>query len=429
MEKTGENNKILRIVLSVLLATALWMYVGKSLNPEETKFLRNLPVTFTGLEALEERGLLITHGAEQTVSIQVKAKRDVIDQLSNSSVTVTVDVSAITQAGEYNEPYQVTRSLSGMVATSSFTTTAYQPLNVSFTVSKLAVRTIRIQGSFTGSVADGYQAGAFSFSPEGVEVRGEESLVNQIDYAQVVLDQKDISKTYSGDLPYTFVSFDGETIPADDLKVGTALIRTTLPVVQLKEVPLTVNLLPGGGATDANVKAEITPSSIMVSGSPEALEPLKEIVLADIDLSKVLDGDVVTRPIELATELTNESGINEAQVTIRMEGLSTATLEVTNIEFTNANLPDGYEPVRVTQSRQVTIRGPLNAVATISPSQLRIVADLSQVGTATGTQTVPVKVYLDGRNDVGVIGEYSISVSIVKQGETSGTPSTQGENT
>ena len=66
----------------------------------------------------------------------------------------------------------------------------------------------------------------------------------------------------------------------------------------------------------------------------------------------------------------------------------------------------------MTQSRQVQIRGSEEAVASVSPSQLRIVADLGQAVAATGTQTIPVKVYLDGRSDVGVVGEYNIVVSI-----------------
>jgi len=422
MEKTG-GNKMLRIAISIFLAVVLWFYVSRTANPEVVEYLRSIPVTFTGVEALEARGFLITEGAEQTVSLQVRAKRDVMDRLSSSTVTATVDVSAISQAGDYSETYQVFPSLSGMSSFSSFTVTDYQPATVSFTVGKLKVRTIPVQGSFAGSVAEGYQTGAFSFSPEGIEVRGEESIVNQIDKALVTLDIQDISETYSGESPYTLISFDGESIPTDNLEVNAALVRTTLPVVQLKEVPLVVTLIPGGGATNTNTTANIEPKSIMVSGSPKDLESLKEITLADIDLAQVLDGDIVTRPIELSAELTNESGISEAKVTISMQGLSTAVLEVSNIEFSNVDVPEGYVPVPVTQSRQVTIRGPMNAVASITPSQLKIVADLSQIGTATGTQTVPVKVHLAGRNDVGVIGEYSISVSIVREEDLEATPS------
>lgn len=408
--ETTKKDKWLYVGLSILIAVILWMYVGKVVNPEVDGTIRNLPVTFVGRELLEERGLMLTEGADQTVTISVKGKRDVVNQLTAETVSVTVDVSTIAQAGTYTQTYQVSPSLTGAVASSSLIITDRHPLNVEFTVAKLAVRTVPVQGSFTGSVADGYQAGEFTFSPASVEIKGEESIVNQIDYVQVVLDKTDLSETYSGDLPYAFISFGGEALDGADLETSVPLIRTTLPVVQLKEVPLTVNILPGGGATAEDITYTISPETIMVSGAADDLEPLKEVSLGNLDLSKVLASDVLTFPISLAAELNNVSGVTEATVKVTVNGLSTSTLEVDNIEL--INIPAGCKAQSVTQSRQVQIRGEKAAVAAVTQSQLRIVADLSQAVAATGTQTVPVKVYLDGRSDVGVVGEYNIVVSI-----------------
>lgn len=406
----SKKNKWLYAGLSILIAVILWMYVGKVVNPEVDGTVRNLPVTFVGLDVLEERGLMITGGADQTVTISVKGKRDVVNQLSAETVSITVDVSSIAQTGTYTQAYQIIPSLSGAVASSSLMITDRHPLNVEFTVAKLAVRTVSIQGSFTGSVADGYQAGEFSFSPATIEIRGEESIVNQIDFVQVVLDKQNLAETYSGDLPYTFISFGGEVVDGTDLETSVPLIHTTLPIVQLKEVPLTVNILAGGGATEENITYTISPKTIIVSGAASDLEPLKEVSLGNIDLSKVLGSDVLTFPISLTSELSNVSGITEATVDISVKGLSTTTLEVDNIEL--INIPSGCSAQSVTQSRQVQIRGEGDAIAGVTASQLRIVADLTQAVAATGTQTVPVKVYLDGRNDVGVVGEYNIVVSI-----------------
>ena len=68
----------------------------------------------------------------------------------------------------------------------------------------------------------------------------------------------------------------------------------------------------------------------------------------------------------------------------------------------------------MTKSCSVQIRGTAEAVEAVTSSQLRIVADLSEVELSTGNQTVPVKVYLDGSSDVGVVGDYNIVVSITR---------------
>ena len=204
---------------------------------------------------------------------------------------------------------------------------------------------------------------------------------------------------------------------ATNIQCDVALVQTRLPITQLKEVKLSVDLIPGGGISsedfDKYVECKITPESIIVSGEEDVLEPLQEISLGDIDLAKILGSNTMTFPIPLDAELTNVSGISEATVRLTVKGLTTATLEVDNIEFVNK--PAGYRAEKVTTSRQIQIRGTEEAVTSVTPSQIRIVADLENVVTATGTQTVPVKVYLGSRSDVGVVGEYNIVVSISRE--------------
>lgn len=403
------------MVLSLLIAIALWMYVGNE-NPDESGPVRNLPVTFSGVEVLESRGLMITDGQDQSVTLNITGKRDVFRLLSAETVDVTVDVSSVQQPGQYTQAYLVSYDLPGSVSSSSLVITEQYPLNVTYTVARKATRSIPIRGSIAGGVAEGYQAGEFTFSPANIQVSGEESIVNQIDYAQVTLEQEDMSQTYSGDLPYTFISFTGDELEDIAVTTDVSLVHTTLPIFQLKEVPLTVNLIPGGGITADTVEDYVTckvePESIIVSGSAADLEPLKEISLGNVDLAKVLGTNTLSFTIPLTSELTNVSGVSEATVKVTVTGLTTATLEVDSIEFINK--PDGCEVEKVTTSRQVQIRGTADAVESVTPTQLRIVADLQNAVASTGSQTIPVKVYLDGRSDVGVVGDYNIVISIRK---------------
>ena len=148
----------------------------------------------------------------------------------------------------------------------------------------------------------------------------------------------------------------------------------------------------------------------MVSGIQSDLEGLKEISLGDIDLSDVYGTNTFVKEIELAPELTNVSGITEVTVTVTIQGLATRTMKVDNIEIINT--PSGYEAEAITKSCSILIRGPEEEVNKVTESQLRIVADLSNTDPSTGSRTVPVKVYLDGSSEVGVVGDYSISVSL-----------------
>lgn len=413
MGKKIRDSKWLYMVLSLLLAVILWMYVMTDLNPEDTKTLYNVPVVFTGLDTLEERGLTISEGANQTVTLSLQATRSVLQQLNNENVSVAINVSNKDTGVQTEVNYTPTYPRS--VSNDPITIRSRSPSVIQYTISKWVTREIEVRGSFTGSVAEGFQKGELSISPSTITVSGQEDVVNQIDYAQVVLSQTELSETYTGELPFALVGFNGEAVSAEGLELSSQTVMVTLPVVQLKEVKLTVEVVPGGGATQDDAEITISPESIMVSGGEDDLESLTEISLGQIELQKIFGTDQITFKIPLDESLTNVSGVSEATVTVSISGLATRTIEVDNIQVIE---PDGYHAELVTTSRLVMIRGSQDAVDQVIPSQIRIVADLSEMGEesiATGTQTVPVKVYLDGTGDVGVVGtDYNVTVTITR---------------
>ena len=410
------NSKAFYMVISLLLAFALWLYVGREANPEVTNTLNRVQVVFSGLESLEQRGLMISEGAEQTVTLRIRATRDVWNRLNQGDTTVTIDVSGIAEPGTQSVSI-TTRNINfprSITVMDSIDVQYTSPGAVEFTVSRWATRQVPIQGSFSGSVAEGYQREDFSFAPETITVSGREELVNQVDHALVTVTQEDMSATYSENCPYTLIGADGAVIPTDQLETDPATVLVTLPVVQQKEVELTVEVIPGGGAAEDDVTVEIEPSSIMVSGDGDDLAGLTSISLGEIDLSQVFGSrQVFQMPIDLDASLTNVSGITEATVTVTVQGLSTRILQVSNISFINK--PEGYRAEAVTQSCSIQIRGSEEAVEAVTASQLRVGADLSEMELATGSQTIPVRVYLDGGSDVGVVGEYNIVVSLTRE--------------
>lgn len=416
MKRTTKHNG-LWMVVSVILAIVVWAYVGDVANRDESGTVRNIPVNFVGLELLESRGLMITDGLDQTVTLNVTAKRDAFRLLSAETVSITVDVSSVQQAGQFTQAYSIAYDLPSSVSYRSIVVTDQYPLNATFTVAKQETRTIPVRGLVTGSVAEGYQVGSFSFFPENIVVQGEASIVNQIEYALVTLSQEDMSTTYTGEQPYTFVSFVGEPVDATGLEVDYTLVQTMLPIIRLKEVELAVNLIPGGGITAEMIKdyvtCEIIPESIMVSGAEDDLEGLQSLSLGDIDLAQVFGNETMTFTIPLAAELTNVSGVSEATVNISVHGLVTAIIESTNIELINK--PEGYRAEALTQTRQIQIRGTQEAVEAVTSSQIRIVGDLQNVTVSTGTQTIPAKVQVNSGSNVGVLGEYTIVVSISRE--------------
>lgn len=414
MEKKITDSKWFYILLSVLMAFALWVYIGKEANPINTGTISNVKVVFSGMEVLEERGLMISQGASQTISLNIQARRDVFTRLNQGEITVTIDVSGITEPGEQTVPI-TTRLISyprSITSTDAIELRYTSPSAVTFTVSRWASKEVEVRGVFEGSVAQGYQRGEFAITPGTVTISGQEEVVSQVEYAQVTVSQQEMTGTYSQQCSYTLMDAAGNPIAHTGvLATDPQKVLVELPVVVLKKVPLTVNLIDGGGATADNARVSFSPTEfIMVAGDEADLEGLKEISLGDIALSDIYTTETFVKKIELAPELSNVSGITEVEVTVEVEGLSTRTMRVDNIEIINT--PAGYVPEAITKACSVLIRGSEEAVSQVQDSQLRIVADLSNTDPSTGSRTVPVKVYLDGSSDVGVVGTYTIVVSL-----------------
>lgn len=397
------------ILLSVLLAVLIWMYIRDVENPTQEGTYYGVEIQISGERVLEERGLTVASISQKTVNVTVNAPISVHNDL-RGNITATVDVSQCTEPGEY----QLT--CTPKLPSNIDTTGAYFPDSaqvVTVVIDNLATETKTLELKLEGSVADGYQAGTPVFDPETVELSGTAEQLAQVSRAVVILEADGLKQSYSGRLPITLLDENDEPITDTNISLSEETAYLTLPVGVMKEVPLTVSFIPGGGATgDGDVEVDIQPKTINVIGTEEAVAGLTEISLGSIDLSTVLDTSVITMPIRLSSALDNASGITEAQVTVTIKGLSTRSLDVSNIQITN--VPDPYVVEKVTQTRTIVIRGSQSALDQVDPNQVWIVADMSKI-TATGTNSVPVTVYLNASDEVGVVGDYKIVVNIKKK--------------
>ena len=404
-------NKPLYIVLSIFIACALWLYVRSVENPDTTAKITDIPVVFTGEDVLNRSGLMVSDGADAAkATLSVQGKLSVVSRLRRDNVVLQADVSRITEPGEYNLAYEILWPES--VSASNVSVLDRSPFYVPVTVEKRISRPVEIKGVFTGSVAEGYQAGEFTFLPEQIEISGMEGAVAQVAYAQVELKRDDLDKTVREDMTYTLIGQDGKPIEPGVVESTPATVQVTYPITMVKEVPLTVDLIPGGGATAEMVEDSvvITPSHVVLAGSEDDLAAYSSINLGAIDLAKVLSTGTYTMPIPIGEGVENISGVQEASVQVTVSGLETIRMDIDDIEI--INVPEGVDATLVTQSVQVQVRGSKEALALVLPQYLRVVVDLKEQSLPAGQSVVAAKVILDGVSGAGVIGEYKVSISL-----------------
>ncbi len=416
MVKKITDSKWFYVVLSILMSIILWGYVIRDLDPDLPKTIDQIPIRFIGTDVLESRQLIISEGEDQTFDLRVKAKQSVLNRLRRDNITLEVNVARISEPGEHS--LLVSHTFPPNVQVGSVTIdNDTDEFYITVTISKRETKEVPIKAEFAGSVAEGHQLGDITVTPAVISIAGQQEMVNQVAYAKVILTQESMETTYTGDLPFVYIGADGKELTDLNVTSNVNTVHVTYPIVIVKEIPLTVSIVPGGGATAEHVKLTFGPKNLRemtidVSGAEDDMEGLDKITIGEIDLSKVVTTKEFTFPINLAGELTNESGISEVTVRATISGLTTREFEVDNIQL--INVPAGYTAEAVTQSRTVMIRGTEKAVSAIFKSQLRIVVDVSAgiPSAAIGRYDIPAKIYLDGSSDVGVVGSYNISVSL-----------------
>lgn len=412
LSKIG-NSRVLWIIVSVAIAFLLWVYVTIN-EGEYTETFDGVQVVYSGEEAMREaQGLIVTELSRSNVSVTLKGSRREISKLRSSDIQAVVDLSTITRPGT-NTNYYYSVSFQKEVDENFVSVESRTPRTVSFTVDRYSYKYVEVKGVFNGSVAEGFKADVsdMQFAPETIRVSGPEEEISAVESALVVIERNDVDRTIKADVGYTLQNINGEALNMGSMVADTDIVNVTLPVSAVKSVPLVVDIVHGAGTTDANVKLECEPTEILLSGDPDLLKGINRITLDTLDLTTFNSTYEHTYPIILPNDVINESGINEAKVSVKLTGLLTKRLSVTNIVPTN--VPDGYVAEVTTKSIDVTIRAPESVVNEIKSSNLSAVLDLSDYSGNEGQYTVPASIRLDGFPGAGIIHaqEYNALVLI-----------------
>lgn len=403
------------MVVSLLISITLWIYISSTDKEVITQTFRGVKVEVVGENLLRDsKNMVVTDMDTSTVTVVLEGPRRVIGSWDSDSITAQIDVSKLSRAAYTSQQYVI--SYPDGTDTSSISVVRKTPETVNFMVSPQVSKTIQVRGSFDGKLADGYTAEMPVFEPSTLVITGAETYIKDVSYAWVTFGEGEIDSTYKVETGFTLMDEDGVPCSNTGISFSTDVVTATLPVLDMKEVKLDVNLIEGAGATAANTKVTIEPKSLLLAGDSALLEGMNRIVLATIDLTEFSNTFTDTYTIPLDNGLRNTTGETEAKVTIEIAGLTTKSFKVTNLSCINTT--EGYSANIISESLDVTLRGREDVISQIKPENIRAVADLADFNESTGIFMTLVKIYIDGFTDVGALkpanGENSISIEIRK---------------
>ncbi len=408
------KRKIGSMLLSLACAFALWLYVITAVSPGSTDTYYNIPIVWEGESVLNERGLMVTAVSSNTVNLRLSGNRSDLSKVNSSNITIKADLSKIYEPGTQIPLSYTSPTFPGDVASNAFVIESKEPDSIYVTVVKRISKTVPVEVVWVGSTAEGFMIDRENKTldyPE-VTVTGPESVVNTISMATITVDLDGRRESISESYNYTLCDDQGDPVDAKLITTDVEQIRLDVTIRRVKDLRLTYTLNAGGGADADNTTVKLSAETIRVSGSEAALENLGDTLsIGTINLADITRSTTLTFGISLPEGVTNLTGVTEVTAEISFHGLASKDLTVEQIQSTN--IPEGLKVELITEKLTVTLRGPSELIAKVTPEDVTAIVDFT--GAEVGTSTFKTSLSFGaGFESLGTLKTESVSAKIDK---------------
>lgn len=353
----------------VLAAICLWSYVIDTQGSDYEQSFSGVSVTFRNNDT-NRLGFEVMSSDRTTVEVVLSGKRSVLGRISHADIEAYVDVSHITEAGEY--PLDIVVSTAKDVSVEEV-----YPKSLYVYIDKPSSRSVKVTAEYTGGTADDklLKIGTPETSKSYITVRGPQEVLSTVACAEVTVDLPQISHSINvrGVTPRLLDS-DGNEIDNPYVTLVDKSIDVYVPVIMEKELSIVPSLLHGI-FDESHITYTATPATVTVRGEIETLENLTEIETAPIDETQIGSSQSLQLDYELPDGATTVGTRTKCAMKIGIKGYRERQITYISRRITAQGLDDGLS-VDITTPLYLVVCGPNEAIADISASDIRATVSL-----------------------------------------------------
>jgi YbbR domain-containing protein len=392
------------MVLALVLAVVVWLSAVTAANPniEQT---RSIPLDLIGLDP----DMMVVGNVATQVRVTLEAPSSVMDSMSASekAVQAWVDISGL-EPGTHDLEVQVQIN------------PAYRPVRrssvipdiISITLEPILTRTYPVNLEMTGEPAVGYQKGRLSSEPSSITISGAASLVTQIEEVNASMDISGTTETIERDVALVAVDQNGK--PVSGVTITPSDVSVTQPIfLQGGYRNVIVRVVTTGQPANGYKLTNITVSPlnmVVFSSDPQLVNDLPGYVETEpVDLTDAVDDIDTYVAINLPEGVTMVGDqFVLVQVSIAaIEGSLTMSLPV---------IPVGLLPIHTAvispETVDVILSGPVPVLDTLTPDDIRVVVDVSDLDLGT-YQIEPIVDVIPDRIVVEAVLPSTVAVEII----------------
>lgn len=341
-------------ILSIVFAMLIWLLVTNIDNPYIMKTYTDIPVTVINEEALLKKNKTWNLIAGESVTVTLKAKRNVMDKIRRSDIQATADLSKLSITNAV--PIQITvlkydeelkeKNL-GRIDT------------VKVKVENMATGQFPVLIDEVGEVGKGYAIGTKIPSPNIIEVTGAESLIKRINQVKVTINVQDLVESKTFLVEPVYYNYDGDRLDSSRLRTKTKKVNVTVNLLKTKKVNLKVKL---EGTLAKGYRLEnilIEPKTIKVAGTKEQLANLSELTISKIsvnELTQDIEENIdITDYLPEGIKLAQESG--DVRVKLQVVPLAEKTFTISTNDIMVKNQSVSLKRSFEEEELEVVVRG------------------------------------------------------------------------
>ena len=372
-----KSNLVLKI-MAVLFAVILWSYVLSIINPDRTRVVNDVPVSYKGMSELKNNGLVISQSLSDPLtptSVKIVVKQSdikLLSKLNSRSLNAYVDLSEISVPGDY--PLDVDAVPVGINGQVIETNPHTVKVHVDWYKTKLVPVTVNV----IGSVPSGYYASAPEIMTTTVEVNGAQTDVEKVASAVCNVDLTGLTEGYSKSVDIDLLDYEGNVVDKSLFPNMLPSVIVKLNVQSMKTVSVDVaSSIVGQYEVAAGYEvAEITcePRTVTVAGDAQTLLGLNSIGLVPYSIGGKSASEPVAldyQPPEGVTVLTQQ----KAQVNITIREIS-KTKTYTDVAIKTKDLGSGLRAQISVPRVDVTAMAGVSAMSKLNRSSIVPYVDL-----------------------------------------------------
>lgn len=411
------NHPAFSMLLALLCGFIAWTVVTVYVDPQGSVNVQDVPINYANsASTYTSQGLDIVEKPElETVDVKVTGNSTIIGNIQNSDIMVYPSYAGVSGAGKVTLRLQAR-----LVNTTDFPgdieCVVENPKTIDVVFDEVSEKTLPITVDASAvSVADGYMLNKTTAVPAEITLRGPTSELDQVaSVVATVPGDGELSDTTTVPATLELRDENGETFTPQYTTMDSDTANVTLTVYQVRELPLVVDFIGTPTNFDSkSLKYSLSQNTLRVAGPARTVSALEELTVTDFDLAREFElGRDYQRLVELPAGIVSLDGVTSVTLSFDTDNMESTTLNISNIKA--INVPSNYElEILSSLVSGVTLYGPADEIEAISADSVVAQIDCQSVNLTVGQQSIPVTIQIPSSTRVFSTGSYTVQCEVV----------------